>query len=138
MRAGTIAGVGLAMLLAAATGPSLPTWSRCTVPANTEIFSGITYGCELLHLSPEGRGIIHWVQIDLSAPGIELYVTPVDPAAVQQGFEYRLRTIGDVVEDERLAVAINGTLFTSTLPLAPAAAGRSRQCGRDGGVRSRR
>jgi hypothetical protein len=66
----------------------------------------------LLRPTAEGRGIVHWVRIDLTAPGIELYVTPLDSAAVRRGFEYRLRWIEDVVKDERLAVAINGTLFT--------------------------
>jgi hypothetical protein len=37
----------------------------------------------------------------------------LDPAAVAQGWDYRLRTIEDVVWEERLAVAINGTFFTS-------------------------
>jgi hypothetical protein len=53
------------------------------------------------------------VSIDLAAPGIELYVTPLDPVALEQGWQYRLRRIEDVVDKERLAVAINGTLFTS-------------------------
>ena len=36
-----------------------------------------------------------------------------DPTAVSQGWQYRLRRVGDVVAREHLAVAINGTLFTS-------------------------
>ena len=47
------------------------------------------------------------------APGIGLYVTPKDPTAVSRGWEYHLRRIGGVVDREHLAVAINGTLFTS-------------------------
>jgi hypothetical protein len=57
--------------------------------------------------------LVHWAIIDLAAPGIELYVTPLDPKAVAEGWQYRLRRIGDVVDKERLAVAINGTLFES-------------------------
>jgi hypothetical protein len=57
--------------------------------------------------------LLHWVRVDLTASGIELYVTPLDPAAVAQGWQYRLRRIEGVVEKEHLAVAINGTLFTS-------------------------
>ena len=52
-------------------------------------------------------------RIDLAAPGIELYVTSLDPAAIAQGWQYRLRRIGDVIAQEHLAVAINGTYFTS-------------------------
>jgi hypothetical protein len=56
---------------------------------------------------------LHWVRVELDAPGIELYVSPLDRFALEQGWQYRLRWIADVVKDERLAVAINGTLFTS-------------------------
>jgi hypothetical protein len=53
------------------------------------------------------------VRVDLTAPGIELYVTPLDPAAVAHGWQYRLRPIQDVVEREHLAVAVNGTYFAT-------------------------
>jgi exopolysaccharide biosynthesis protein len=53
------------------------------------------------------------VRVDLTAPGVELYVTPLDPAAVSRGWQYRLRPIEDVVGREHLAVAINGTYFTT-------------------------
>jgi hypothetical protein len=78
-----------------------------------EIFQGITYGRQRLEPTDEGDGLLFWVRIDLSAPGIELYVTPLDPTAVAEGWQYRLRWIRDVVKRERLAVAINGTLFAS-------------------------
>jgi Phosphodiester glycosidase len=51
------------------------------------------------------------VRINLTAPGIALYVTSQDPMAVSQGWQYRLRRVGEVVAREHLAVAINGTLF---------------------------
>ena len=133
-----IVGLGVAFLIAAIMGPSLlgldrraalwaarqldtigPSWARCAAPLQSEIFVGIVYGCKLLRTTAEGRGIVHWVRIDLTAPGIELYVTPLDSAAVRQGFEYRLRWIDDVVKDERLAVAINGTLFGWTPRWSP-------------------
>ena len=82
-------------------------------PQPRAVFLGITYGCELLERSEEGHGILHWVRVELRAPGIELYVTPLDPSAVAGGFQYRLRWIDDVLRNERLAVAINGALFTS-------------------------
>ena len=123
MRTETIAALGIAILLAAGVGPSSPVWSRCAAQLPTEIFSGIVYGCELLQPTPEGRGIIHWVRIDLSTPGIELYVTPLDSSALREGREYRLNFVGNVVEMERLSVAINGTLFTSTPQWRPRLAG---------------
>jgi hypothetical protein len=58
-------------------------------------------------------GVVHWVRIDLSTPGIAPYVTSKDPTAVSQGWQYRLHRVGDVVASEHLAVAINGTLFSS-------------------------
>ena len=51
----------------------------------TEIFEGITYGCKRLDATEEGSGLVHWAIVDLAAPGIELYVTPLDPVAVAGG-----------------------------------------------------
>jgi Phosphodiester glycosidase len=82
-------------------------------PAAAEIFQGITYGCKQLEPSEEAIGVVHWVRINLTAPGIVPYVTSKDPTAVGQGWQYRLRRVGDVVASEHLAVAINGTLFSS-------------------------
>ena len=53
------------------------------------------------------------MRVDLTAPGVELYVTPLDPAAVARGWQYRLREIEDVVARERLAVAVNATYFAT-------------------------
>jgi hypothetical protein len=66
-----------------------------------------------LETTDEGRGSVYWVRVDLKAPGIKLYVTPLDGPAVAAGWQYRLRTIRDVVSSAQLAVAINGTLFDS-------------------------
>src|SRR5262245_31188639 len=77
---------------------------RCE-PSPIEIFEGITYGCKRVGATGEGSGLVHWVIVDLAAPGIELYVTPLDPNAVARGWQYRLRRIGDVVDKDRLAVA---------------------------------
>jgi hypothetical protein len=78
-----------------------------------ELFKGITYGCKTLSATEEGSGLLHWVGVNLAAPGIELFVTPLEPSAVARGWQYRLRRIGDVLDKEQLAVAINGTLFES-------------------------
>jgi Phosphodiester glycosidase len=88
-------------------------WAQARPQQPLKIFAGVTYGCEPLALTEEGGGLVHWVRVDLTAPGVELYVTPLDPAAVSRGWQYRLRPIEDVVERERLAVAINGTYFTT-------------------------
>src|SRR5262249_13664501 len=98
--------VPIAALLALSISPT------CSgQPTAAEIFEGITYGCKQLQPSKEASGVVHWVRIDLTAPGIALYVTSQDPTAVGQGWQYRLRRVGDVVAKEHLAVAINGTLF---------------------------
>ena len=94
-------------------GGVLVFWDRGEPRAATEIFSGIAYGCDRLATTDEGSGLLYWARVDLTAPGIELYVTPLDPSAVVRGWEYRLRRIKDVVNSEHLAVAINATLFTS-------------------------
>jgi hypothetical protein len=104
--------LGLAVALMALTGADSAGWERCP-PQPTKIFSGVTYGCERLERSEQGHGVLHWVRVELGGPGIELYVTPLDPFAIEHGWQYRLRRIDDVARDERLAVAINGTLFTS-------------------------
>jgi hypothetical protein len=82
-------------------------------PAAAEIFEGITYGCKQMEPSEEASGVVHWVRINLTTPGIGIYVTSKDPTAVSQGWQYRLRRVADVVASEHLAVAINGTLFGS-------------------------
>jgi hypothetical protein len=105
-------GLALAVALTTFTSADSAYWEQCA-PQPREIFSGITYGCERLERTKEGYGVLHWMRVELGAPGIELYVTPLDRSAVAQGWQYRLRWINDVVRDERLAVAINGSLFTS-------------------------
>ena len=104
--------LGLAVALMAFTAADSASWERCP-PQPKKIFSGVTYGCERLERTEQGHGVLHWVRVELDAPGIELYVSPLDRSALEQGWQYRLRWIADVVTDEHLAVAINGTLFTS-------------------------
>src|SRR5215813_1696861 len=104
--------VAVGALLAFSMGAPLEGGFTCSGrPAAAEIFEGITYGCKQLEPSEEASGIVHWVRVNLTAPGIALYVTSKDPTAVSQGWQYRLRRVGDVVAREHLAVAINGTLF---------------------------
>jgi hypothetical protein len=53
------------------------------------------------------------VKVDLAAPGVQLYLTPVDPVADAQGYQYRLDTAAVVLGRERLAVVINAAFFSS-------------------------
>ena len=78
-----------------------------------ELFSGVRYVSERVADGREGGGLVHFVQIDLSAPGIELFVTPLDSYAVQSGWEYRLAYVSNVVREQDLALAVNASLFTS-------------------------
>jgi hypothetical protein len=89
-------------------------WWNLRAPVQpTEIYQGVTYGCERLEADEQGSGLMHWIRVDLTAPGIELYVTPLDPQAVERGWQYRLQHTATVLKKEQLAVAINATYFGS-------------------------
>lgn len=83
-----------------------------------EIYRGVWYSCERIEAEHEGRGLAHIVQVDLAAPGVDLYVTPVDPAAVRDGAQYRLAFAQSVANKQQLAVLVNGTMFRThgTIP----------------------
>jgi hypothetical protein len=85
-------------------------WTHRSPQPATEIFRGVTYGCDRLD-GAGGSGLMHWVRVDLTAPGVELRLTPLDADAVAQGWEYRTRYTSGFVSRNHLAVAINGTLF---------------------------
>jgi hypothetical protein len=95
------------------TGSFWRDYSALSANGPVAIFTGVIYGCERLDLDHEAEGVMHWIQVDLAAPGIELYVTPLDRQAVRRGWQYRLQQTEAVVRENHLAVAINGTLFTS-------------------------
>ncbi len=106
--------IAVVALLAFSIGAPLEGEFTCSGrPTAAEIFEGITYGCKQLEPSEEARGVVYWARINLTTPGIAPYVTSKDPTAVSQGWQYRLRRVGDVVASEHLAVGINGTLFSS-------------------------
>jgi hypothetical protein len=73
-----------------------------------EIFRGVYY-----QTMQRNGSVVHLVEIDLNRPGIELFVTPLNHEAIANGREYRLDYVRNVARAEGLAVAINGTLFTS-------------------------
>ncbi len=78
-----------------------------------EIFQGITYGCERLPETPQSGGLFHWIRADLNVPGVSLYATPIDPDAMAQGYQYKLKHTSTAVAENGLAAAVNGTMFNS-------------------------
>jgi hypothetical protein len=103
-------------LLMAVLGPAVyiggwMAWTYHGPAAETQIYRGLFYSCERLPDTPESGGLFHCVRADLNTPGVSLYVTPRDPETLEQGYEYKLRYVSSVVNDENLAAAINGTLF---------------------------
>jgi hypothetical protein len=103
----------LALTLATLLVLDLAWTDRGVLPAPTEIFTGIIYGRERIEPTEEGGGMLHWARIDLSAPGIGLYVTPLNRNAVARGWQYRLRRVATVVERQHLALAVNAMLFVT-------------------------
>jgi Phosphodiester glycosidase len=101
----------LAVLLVSAVCVYAWNLRRPTPP--TVIFQGVTYGCVRLESNEQGNGLVHWVRVDLTAPGIELFVTPLDPEAVKLGWQYRLQRTETVLDQQALSVAINGVYFTA-------------------------
>jgi hypothetical protein len=89
-------------------------YNRPRPTAPREVFQGVVYSCEELPQDAEGSGQVYIVQVDFTRPGIELYVTPLDPQAVAKGWEYRLRWTPSVAKEERLSVTVNGTLFENS------------------------
>jgi len=87
-------------------------WKRPRPMPPTEIFRGVIYSCEEMN-AEECCGLLCLVRVDLSVPGIGLYLTPRDPGAVSRGYQYRLAEAASVLRREDLAVVINGTFFSA-------------------------
>lgn len=87
-------------------------WERPTPRAPTEIFRGVVYSCRQLQ-QEECDGLMCLVRVDLTAPGVGIYITSLDPEAVSQGYQYRLAEAADVLRRESLAVVVNGTYFAA-------------------------
>ncbi len=101
-------------------------WNRPRPRPPTEIFQGVVYTCEEIPGNSKGTGLLHLAQVDLTQPGIELYVTPMDDEAVAHGFEYSLGWTPWAARQEHLSVAVNGPIFTSNSRLMlPGAYARS-------------
>ena len=87
-------------------------WTRPRPTPPTTIFHGVTYTCFEAN-QPECSGLVHVVKVDLTAPGIGLYLTSLNSEAVTRGWQYRLDSAVSVLEREKLAVVVNATFFTS-------------------------
>jgi Phosphodiester glycosidase len=87
-------------------------WTRRGPTRPVEIFRGVVYSCRDIE-ADDCHGLVHIVKIDLAAPGIGLYLTPLDPKAVSQGYQYRLVDAASVARREDLAVVVNGGYFSA-------------------------
>jgi hypothetical protein len=79
----------------------------------TEIYHGLTYECVSLPESFESGGLLHLIRADLTVPGVSLFLTPLDREVVARGWQYKLEFVSTVVDSQRLAAAVNATLFAS-------------------------
>jgi hypothetical protein len=79
-----------------------------------EIYRGVFY-----ETRQGEHGSVHLVEVDLTAPGVDFYLTPLDADAKANGHQYRLDYVRNVARAEGLAVAVNGTMFASDSYLAP-------------------
>lgn len=78
-----------------------------------EIFAGVSYTCQRITGRKDASGLCYVVRVDLRAPGVQLYTTPLDPQAAKQGHQYHLETAENVTRRKGLAVCTNGVLFAS-------------------------
>ena len=78
IRSRWISGLALLMCLAAiAAGAVWIIGPRSLGPI--EIFPGVSFRSDILPVTEEGGGRVDVVITDLRAPGLQLYVTPLDP-----------------------------------------------------------
>jgi hypothetical protein len=91
-------------------------WWTAPGPQDSQIiYPGVTYAC-VQYDKTTIKGLGHLVTVDLLSPGLDLYVTPLDPEAVAAGWQYRSRWLPSVVKTEDLVIGINGTLFEKDPP----------------------
>jgi hypothetical protein len=80
----------------------------------TEIYRGVYYSTYR-----ESFGAVHLVEVDLTRPGIDLHLTPLESDAVAAGYQYRLDYVRNAARAEGLAVAINGPFFSADSYVVP-------------------
>jgi hypothetical protein len=94
--------------------------------AATQIFRGVTYTCQPLDPGGEGTGLLQLITVDLTTPGLELFIPPTDRSLADNGDEYRLSWTPWVAWSENLSVTVNGTLYRAAWPhRMPGARGQS-------------
>lgn len=80
-------------------------------PARTEtteiLFKGVTYTRQIVSLPR--KLVVHLVEVDLTAPGISVLVTPSSPDC---GMETCAMTTGAFLKKNHLQLAINGSFFS--------------------------
>jgi hypothetical protein len=97
----------LVTLVVAAIWPDRPP----RTDSQAELFQGVTYTCSA-RMAPRPL-MIHIVEIDLSAPGIRLLVTPGDESS---GMDLYAQTTGAFLAEAGVQVAVNGSFFEPFRP----------------------
>lgn len=103
--------LSLGVVLLAGTFAGYLCLTRPSPQPETEIFQGVFYSCYQLPQTKDTGGRLMLVRVDLTAPGVDLYTTPLDANAVKAGEQHVMRWPSALVADEKLAVAITGTMF---------------------------
>jgi hypothetical protein len=102
--------VGAALLIVLlAAGAFLVWYTNRPLPAEMQhvpLFQGVTYSRQV-RTEPRPL-IVHFVRIDLDAPGIGFLVTPHDSL---DGYIYKARTTSQFLQEFGLQIAINGDFF---------------------------
>ena len=79
--------------------------------APVAIARGVVYECMKVTDGAGGGNVVHLVRIDLRAPGLEIFITPLHEEALEADYEYQLAYGWWVAAREDLTVLVNGTLF---------------------------
>lgn len=103
--------MGLLLLLVALAGFLLWRFLLPTPVKKTEIFRGVHYLSTVIENVEGERSRMMMFEIELDAPGLEFFIRPFDPEAIEEGEEYVLRWPDLEVLRHDLALLINGTRY---------------------------
>lgn len=108
--------VGCGILLAPILLYNIPYFLRPEqTNAARSLFQGIAYHRE--YRSTPRPAIVHIVTVDLTAPGIGIFVTPGAPTADLT--ETNARTVSEFLKEFKLQLAVNGNFFYPCIEEAP-------------------
>jgi Phosphodiester glycosidase len=108
--------LGLGILLAPILAYNIPYfWRPAQTNATRSLFPGIAYQREFR--STPRPAVIHIVTVDLTAPGIGIFVTPGTPTADLT--ETNARTVSEFLQEFKLQLAVNGNFFYTCIEEAP-------------------